>query len=382
MTKIVPFSRKKEHTRFYGETGKTILNPETDGQSRFIFIDWLSVKQRHYENLPIVNGSVVVKYDSDSGDIEYETHCFRPHKGSYETTINVRCDGSTISLSGNPSRYNKLDNLFGLSSIVACVNLYNDILKHYGLPLLDNNAEFTRVDITENYAVGAGNEIDHIRHLSSANFRGESGYIYPNGATVDWFRSSKRHYLKVYSKAVELRKHRTKTKNSKGVESSEMDYLDELTHNVNQAGVLRVEYTLKANILRDNNLRKYKGETMGQLIKLFDKKNPYKQKSKHINKVDSSSILESAYEAGFTSRQARTIRNNYELWLAGVDLKSRFSKSQFYLLRKNLMLCGVDVTKPMTVERLQYNIKTLHALPLMPSDDYLNYSYSLKRLAN
>ncbi len=369
------FKSKKTQT-----AGKSISNGFFEG--RYIFIDWLSMKQKHFQILPIVNGSVVVKYDSDSGEIEFETHCFREHKGSFETTINVRCDGNTISISGNPSKYNRLDNLFGLRSLVDCISLYNQILAFYGLPfLVTKRAIITRIDITENYAVGSGNEIEHIRFLSSSNFRGESGYVYPDGNTCDWFRHSTRHYLKAYCKAAELKKHLTRADKKNNYSPSELDYLHQLQHNVDNAGVVRLEYEINSNILRDKKLRVYKGEIMGELVQLFDNKNPYKQKSKYITQVDSSNIYKIAIEEGFTNRQAINLRNNYELWLNGANLKQRYSRARFWAIKRDLKICGVDITLPMTVERLQYNMKNLHALPLMPSDQYIAFEHTVQRLA-
>lgn len=40
-----------------------------------------------------------------------------------------------LKVSGNPSRWGRVDNLFGLKSIDACVDVYNQIVSSLGLPI-------------------------------------------------------------------------------------------------------------------------------------------------------------------------------------------------------------------------------------------------------
>ena len=230
-------------------TGSGIANSSDVLRSDYIFIDWLSMSQRHFDLLPKINGSVIVKFD-EYGLLTYEMLGFKSHLGSFESTINVRCDGDIISISGNPSKYNKLDNLFGLQSLVDCVSLFNSILKEYDLPPLEiGRATISRIDITQNYIVGPNNERDHIRYLSGVNYRNESGYVYPDGNACDWFRHSTRHYLKVYNKTAEFEKHLKKAIKKNALEPQQIDYLNRLINETKKLGVVRVEYEIKSNRL-------------------------------------------------------------------------------------------------------------------------------------
>ncbi|QXP22699.1 hypothetical protein [Actinobacillus pleuropneumoniae] len=45
------------------------------------------------------------------------------HRGSYCDQVSIKISGSVIRMSGNPSRWNRLENLFGFDSIDSCVRL-------------------------------------------------------------------------------------------------------------------------------------------------------------------------------------------------------------------------------------------------------------------
>jgi hypothetical protein len=344
----------------------------------FVFIDWLAVKQRHFERLPIVNGSVIVKCDED-GEIEYHLLGYKAHKGSYETTINVRCDGNTIHIAGNPSRYNKLDNVFGIPDINACLAIYNEILEVYGLPNLElGKAEITRIDLTENICVGENNAKIFLNYISSVNYRGEHGYIYPNMNTVDWHRGSRRHYLKAYLKAPEIE--RFIRKNKKTLSDEEISYLLLLKQQCEKSGVVRIEYTMKSQLLAEKDCKIVRGDTMGKVINMFHKKNPLENKVTTSN-TDSHNIYERAIEAGFTKRVANNLVDLYELWLHGADLKQRMSINTYYIAKKRLSMLGIDVSKPMDITRLTHSIKPIEFIRIGPSDLYNSYLYKALRIA-
>lgn len=165
-----------------------------------MFCDWLNLWQQHDESLPDLLGGRVVslngrvsfggaicidKVTGESGEglavfgddleVEYSTAKFHQHRGSFETNLHVRCVGGRVQVSGNPSAFARLDNVFGLD-LDDCVEVYNQVLEQLGLPLftqgevvkqwLQNEerlsvtytgAHITKVDLTQNYSVGAGN---------------------------------------------------------------------------------------------------------------------------------------------------------------------------------------------------------------------------------
>lgn len=135
----------------------------SDHQFSTVFCDWLSISQEHIiedENrtrimLPVINGGNVVKFEPDAfakswtvdpetGEAKllpvfdaskaiYTTQTRITHEGSYETGIQIRCDGLKVELSGNVSRFGRSDNLFGLS-VPDCVEKASTIVQALGLP--------------------------------------------------------------------------------------------------------------------------------------------------------------------------------------------------------------------------------------------------------
>jgi hypothetical protein len=56
------------------------------------------------------------------------------HKGSFCDVVSISIRGSLLKVSGNPSRWGRLDNLFGLPTLDSCVSVFNTILAEIGLP--------------------------------------------------------------------------------------------------------------------------------------------------------------------------------------------------------------------------------------------------------
>lgn len=165
-----------------------------------MFCDWLNVWQQHDPELPdflggrvvsltgrvTLGGAIVIdKATGEEGDglalfgddleIEYSTAKFVQHRGSFETNLHVRCVAGRVQVSGNPSSFGRLDNVFGLG-LDECIEVYNQVLEQLGLPLFTegevvkqwlqnedrlqttySGAHITKCDLTENFAVGAGN---------------------------------------------------------------------------------------------------------------------------------------------------------------------------------------------------------------------------------
>ena len=88
-----------------------------------MFIDWLTVHQDFDFVLPLVGDRAFVIIDTDTGE-ELQVKCPTiNHEGSYSTGIHIRISGNRLTVSGNPSRIDRLENLFGFTSIDQCVVL-------------------------------------------------------------------------------------------------------------------------------------------------------------------------------------------------------------------------------------------------------------------
>ena len=217
----------------------------------YVMVDWLTVYQVHpFGSVPIVGGDYCVTQDLMTGEIVSHVIKGYQHEGSFDTTIRVRCDGSRIEVSGNPSVYCRYENVFGFQSVQECIDVYNKILKGLGLPLFrrytfsyefrqemtslvkldypeyskfkglyykayteyktnhfngasafsekkmdDGRPIITAIHITENIETGShidnkgdvvSNSVMFLRHLSSYVHQKKPGYLFPNGKTVVW----------------------------------------------------------------------------------------------------------------------------------------------------------------------------------------------------
>lgn len=123
-------------------------------------------------------GEVVDAWGIAGGEIEYDVSKFEAHKGSFETTLMIRMVAGRLEVRGNPSSWGRLDNLFGVG-LDDGIAIYNEVLAAMGLPQFTEGdvqriggagsrvdgsvtevytgAHITRVDCTQNHAVGMGN---------------------------------------------------------------------------------------------------------------------------------------------------------------------------------------------------------------------------------
>ncbi|MBF4333403.1 hypothetical protein EAY29_24600, partial [Vibrio anguillarum] len=143
------------------------------------FIDQLFIHQDHPDGgLPLVGTHVIERLDMETGEALPPSVNQKRLEGSFSTKLTIRCDGYRVRVEGNPSRWQRMDNLFGLTSLDDCVEIYNHLLSRYGLPpltkntrlyprqspdgkstsLVGNGAEITSIDWTRNLAVGQGKE--------------------------------------------------------------------------------------------------------------------------------------------------------------------------------------------------------------------------------
>ncbi|MCD6678950.1 hypothetical protein LT013_17615, partial [Vibrio cholerae] len=172
------------------------------------FIDQLFMQQDYPDGgLPFVGTHVIERVDLETGEKLPPSVNQKLLEGSYSTKLTIRCNGNRVRVEGNPSRWQRMDNLVGLTTLDECVEIYNNVLAKYDLPpftkntrvfhrqspdgksssLIGNGAEITLIDWTRNHTVGQGKEASFIRGMSSVQIgRGREPKFYPNGMTCNW----------------------------------------------------------------------------------------------------------------------------------------------------------------------------------------------------
>lgn len=332
------------------ETGLPQTPDFAMGESPF-FVDWLSLHQTHTEALPIINAGVVQKTDV-GGEIVWRTTAPSKVLGSFDTSVQIRCDGHTVTFSGNVSRFGREDNLFGFD-LATCFRRVNAILARLGLPPFTMGLKYerlvktdkgmvsrtawtgchiTRIDLTANFETGSmSNARAYLEWLETqqGSSRMKVG-THADGETVDWGRGSRRMYAKVYLKANEIRRH-------KGPE--------ELADYCESVGLVRFELTLKATQLGTMGCNYLGGFDMGKVEQLFDEKRAVLTRAEHTH--DDFEELPNVLR--------RTARD----WLAGDDVARRLSRATFFRHRAGLLPYGIDIAVKRNVIEFRPKVRVI-----------------------
>ncbi|MZI93250.1 hypothetical protein F9817_08575 [Vibrio sp. CAIM 722] len=339
--------------------------------------------------LPLVGRHVIERIDLETGEALPPSVNQKLLEGSYSTKVTIRCDGTRVRVEGNPSRWQRMDNLFGLEKLDDCVAIYNHILAKYDLPpftkttrlfhrqtpegkassLVGNGAEITLIDWTRNHRVGQGSEASFIRGMSSMQIgRGREPKLYPNGMTCNWGEASEWSMTKLYCKAYELRNHLKKDKRKKNsVTSEQLQYVDQLIEYCEQQGVVREEHSLRQKLLKRHNLQFY--GMVGEQdfhAHLTDIENA--MNTLHATHDVHESIAHQLLNAGAvdTLRKANVTMSYFSLWQHGTDLRDVLSQSNFYVHKARLKQIGIDVSRPFDVSRMCPTLKRSDVIEVRP----------------
>ena len=230
-----------------------------------VFIDWLKLKQRHSDiEVPDWGETLRLEFDLASGELQQQFVKGAYIDGSHDTRLYVRCSGGVLEVSGNPSKWGRLENLMGLTSMDACIGVYNGVLASLGLPLFELKClamrigtrggdrvrlgpVISQVHLTANLMVGHGGERPYLDWLSAQTFA-RSPYERSRPTTVQAGRLDRRQH-QVYAKGPEIRAHALKWRRARSPKKlAEKDeavtYLERLADWADQAGVLRSELKL------------------------------------------------------------------------------------------------------------------------------------------
>ena len=349
------------------------------------FFDWLTIYQEYPAGVPVFGADFRSSVCIETGELIYEMVTGKSVRGSFDSSLTIRSNGTSVSVSGNPSRWGRLDNLIGLTSLDDCVAVYNAVLVDLGLPpftkctklyqraskadrvsTFSNGAIITRLDVTTNHMTGSeSNALDFLRSITAYSHR-KDGYLYPNGRTVDFYRGSTYRYLKFYDKAHDMTLH----KNTKNMTEEDINYCEDLRKYLKKVGCIREEHELKSPLLKKQNLRFYG---------LFNENDifSYLKESRHIMDKMSVSVCdyqrvdERLIELGVcTPVEASGAQSTVHAWLNGQNLFATMSKSAFYRMRKRLSYVGIDIKQPFDVVKMKTRFKIVEVSPLAVPDWY------------
>lgn len=324
------------------------------------FVDYLTIRQDYPAGgLPVLNDGRVIRVGAD-GTVEYVVDRRAGLEGSFDSRVEIRCDGYSVEFSGNISRYNRRDNLFGYD-FAETIRRINALTNLYSLPPFTcgkffrfadagwtwTGARVSRIDITCNYAAGSLEALQVlIRSLAGQHVGRLKGRLTPDGATVEYGRGSTYVYGKCYAKHVEFERHLTR-KSGSHVDEEVIDFC-------RAYGVLREEFTLKSRFLTQNCICYLGAITHDELVSVYLARSQFRR------------LSEVKYE-NFDDLP-RHLRATYVSWQNGFP--QGISRATFYRHRRSLLQYGIDISVPSNVHILPIRIRTVEVAALEAPDWY------------
>lgn len=331
-----------------------------------MFYDWLRVYQDFEMELPLIGDTLILKVDAETNELQRVHQPVFRHEGSFSTSVAITISGTRITMDGNPSRLNRLDNLIGYSTLDACMSVFNSVLSGLGLPaftkctktfrgqsedgkrspIYSDGATITRVDIASNVCTGqhAG---DYIKGVSTQRYGYAEPNLFTNGHSVDWRTAmggaSSRKYHKLYDKAHEFGIHAFKRIKARfAPETQEYKYGERLHAFLKEQGVCRFETEFKSQFLRENNFR-FWGLFDETDLKAHHEEFTRIDQKLEVESMDLQSISERLYEKGIcpSTRASMTTALYAIEWMHGKRFD--FSKKQVQTHRGRLRKIGIDI---------------------------------------
>ncbi|WP_411679630.1 phage/plasmid replication domain-containing protein [Aeromonas hydrophila] len=345
-----------------------------------MFFDWLTIEQDFGYQLPLLDGNAYARLVIEEGEVVETGSLSSPafsHKGSHCDNVQIKVNGSSIRMSGNPSRWGRIENLWGYTSVDPMVSVYNAILRDiYGN--CDQIPQFTKctklyyaqgsacevigadgaiireLHVTENISVGAGNERDYIAGLSTLRYRHSGPRLHPDGNTVDWLSklgNADLIYPSVYNKGHEIELHSLgKIARKFGDDSNEMRHIQNIIGYCRSVGLVRFEQKLKTRYLQRNNLQYWGLSDYSPLETLMNEFINIDQKLS-VTSMDFETISERLLTLGIvdTTRAANTTAMYALQWMHGQNFDP--NKRQVKEHRARLRHIGIDIATKCNISK-------------------------------
>lgn len=336
-----------------------------------MFYDWIKAYQDYPHDLPQVGDVICRRFDVETDELLGTSVPAFFAEGSYCTTFRIHVCGRRITVDGNASRLNRLDNVFGIETLDGCMAVINDVLAQFGLPpmtkcktlrqlqdgsYLADGAIFQRLDLTSNFYVGQGNERAYLRGISSQRFRNSIAYLYPDGNTCVWTpkggeKAGSLLYPGNYNKSAELDAHLLpKVKRAFGEDSDEFRYVRELRDWCASVGMVRSELKCRSEYLKREGLR-FWGLFDEQKLREIHRGFLMVGEKCEINNFDLLTVADELLAKGICEHRkaAMTTAGYAHLWQSGQRFDFETSAVQKH--RARLRQIGIDIKLPFDATR-------------------------------
>jgi hypothetical protein len=295
--------------------------------------------------------------------------------GSHDSRLQLRSDGNTLSLKGNPGRWGRADNLFNLG-FEETIAKANAIVHEHGFPefsfvkgvrdawtesqlqKLDlkpgqepedpwTGARVWSIHLTQNYVTGSPENakavIDWLDTQSVARVKKSR-----LGATTIVWGSIRYCQTEVYVKADEMLAHcKNRDERAQMLQSEAYKYAF-------RNGIIRLEVKCAKDFLKERNLTFLGNWDMGTVTKLF------KEKASVLERV----TLSYANDDELLQALPSHVRVHAAAWLSGVDVTKLMSRATFYRHSKVLREHGIDISEPRNIAVIRPKMREIMVEPV------------------
>ena len=333
------------------------------------FIDWISIAQRHPgADLPLVGDGVRVRGKEFEELVTSDGRKFYvitpnddgllysiprlQRRGSHDTSLLIRCDGSSVELSGNVGRFDRTDNVWNYD-IHDTISKSGDLVESHGLPRFTAGECRTKADVskhdydlglftewtgavlrelhvTRNYETGSPKlAVEAMRYFSGLRAARLAKGVYGTETIVFGKQKGKLHKrVVIYRKAEEMLAH------AKGEDAKKRVRASQEFQMAYELGLIRSECKWGRDFLRDNGLRFIGDADMAKIIRLFDAETGF------LHDVSPDRA------ARIVSDMPSKIRSAALHWIRGDDLRELYPRSTYFRHVKALRDYGIDASEP------------------------------------
>lgn len=332
------------------EAERVILSPD------LVQVDWIEVDQTHGVPHSPFFGECLVGTDPVTGEVTRRFLSWASVPGPHGSNLQIRSDGFRVQVSGNPSRWGKPDDLYGLR-FDAAMAVVQSVLVSVGLPAFSDDApvttiegarvpygaRFKRLDVTTNFETGSVVAVDSIlrRLRSGRHWTGAEPYVLPGSLYFGY--GSRSIEVLWYDKGRELREKRKRPA-----------FVDLVAEHCEAVGVLRLELRLRRG-LKSRNLRDWSAVTHDLLVAELQREVDFMTDQAEVSALDDVPLAH---------------RGVLAMYLLGVDLRAELSQSAWYRHRKALLAFGYDIAIPSNVVQMRVPVRTVYIKQSAPPDWY------------
>lgn len=325
-------------------------------------IDWLSFRVSKFGSCFSLPYSGHIESVDSKGVVEWQKSKSLSVDGSYSSRVFVRDEGHSIFVSGNLVKFFQGHNLFGVDSVRPLVSAFFRVLQSKFFIIFPSDFlhavdaghyRLLRVDATAMFSLPSRSAVREWIRAASVSVRGRYQGVsnYDSQSLYVGLRST-HNMLKIYCKGDEFEKHwrQLKLKNNLPIYEDLLSYCD---------AALRVELQVNSRDLR----ARFIDHPVAWDFNYDELPLTYRLINEKISRLNFSFNYLSADIIGdFMKRLNKKSQIVYQAWLSGFDLRSYYSKSQFYYHRsKILSAVGIDIAIPNS----EQSVTAIKSVPLI-----------------